>query len=156
MIDDFICMNKFSYLENNKINILFTQYETFISDILSIENSNIQQKTVVITGNNDHCITKKPINDKLISHEMPVLFPELSEKIEKVFAQNCLVDDEEKFEIIPIGIQNYIPNKRGTFHGWIPPHSEERIELLRNKFFCPLYQKIRINFYTPILQKKQT
>jgi len=145
MESDYICMNKFSHIESSKVKILFCHYDRFIENVQHVRN-NSNEKFVFICGNSDYSLgtNYNPPGGSEFLENVPT-------NLLKIYSQNCLVPDNnknfDKFDIIPIGIGNYVFCKGGEAYGKIWPECKERFFILSDKeFIKKVYNKTPTKF----------
>jgi hypothetical protein len=126
--DQHICINGFAELHGTTtpLPIFFAKVD-FLHEVFN-QLRLWGKDCIVISGNGDYCVGSQfhPIGEHLASM--------VPENVKKVFAQNCLIRKDHpnyyKFEIIPIGLENYIPCKQSIWGEGIPPNGVEKQKLL--------------------------
>lgn len=124
-----ICINLFSYIRKtkNKIPIVFSKTDWLQQDFEIIEKDG--RECIIVCGNSDYCVghSYHPMGEKLVDF--------VPRNVIKIFSQNCLIKKNhvnyEKFEIIPLGMDNYTSCKRQNY-GSIPTHAPEKYNLLNS------------------------
>lgn len=140
-----ICINLFSYIRKtkNKIPIVFSKTDWLHSDFEAIKQKG--KECIVVCGNSDYCVghSYHPMGEALVN-----LVPS---NVIKIFSQNLLIKKDHvnynKFEIIPLGMDNYVSCNRKNC-GTIPTHAPEKYHLLNTLDInvSPIKETIYSNF----------